>query len=234
MELLLPGGCCLCQGEVAGYRQHRVLCNACQLEYTNVRQCSRCAAVLSGGSAPPPAECQWCRHLKLPFESITSVSNYETGLAEAVLRAKTSRGAATAWDLGILLAEKLPTDSVVDPLVVDVPMHWARRLRRGMSSAEMIARSIAARRGWQRRSVAKCCRPLAKQSELPFAARQKNVRGAFQVIGPVPTDRTILLVDDIMTTGSTLRELASTLRKAGAADVRVAVVARATGTYADV
>lgn len=234
LEMLLPGSCCLCQGEVSNYRQPRVLCEDCLTEQTKWRKCPRCSAVLSHENALPQEDCPECHHLKLPFENISAVGNYAGSLGEAILTAKTQRGAATAWDLGQLLAEQLPSFWQIEPIVVAVPMHWTRRVRRGMNSAEILAQSLAARKNWKRQKLVACHRRLAKQSELSFTARKDNVRGAFQVVGPVPTDRPIMLVDDILTTGSTLTEIARTLRQAGATSIHVAVVARSTGTYADV
>ncbi len=234
LEMLLPGSCCLCQGEVSNYRHPNVTCDTCRSELIKWRRCIRCSAVLRHENALPREDCPWCHHLQLPFESVTAVGNYEGPLGEAILSAKTSRGAAIAWDLGQLLAESLPSDWKLEPLVVDVPMYWTRRIRRGMSTAGVIAQSLATCQGWKYQRLIACHRRLAKQSELSFTARKQNVRDAFRLTGPILTDQPILLVDDIMTTGSTLTELARTLRHAGATTIRVAVVARSTGTYADV
>ncbi|RCS47742.1 ComF family protein [Bremerella cremea] len=234
LEILLPGACCLCQGEVSNYRHPYVLCDRCQLELPQWRKCVRCSAVLAHANELSSENCPACHHLSLPFESITAVGNYEGALGEAILNSKTSRGAASAWDLGQLLAQQLPTDWSPEPMVVAVPMHWTRRIRRGMSSAAVIAQSLAAYKNWKSEKLVACHRRLAKQSELSFTARKRNVQGAFQVVGALATDQPILLVDDILTTGSTLSELAKTLRRAGAAAIHVAVVARSTGAFSDV
>lgn len=234
LEMLLPGSCCLCQGEVSNYRQPHVLCENCMAKQAKWRKCPRCSAVLIHDNSLPQEDCPECHHLQLPFESISAVGNYADSLGEAILTAKTHRGAATAWDLGQLLTENLPSTWQIDPIVVAVPMYWTRRVRRGINSAEVLAQSLAVRKGWKRQKLIACHRRLAKQSELSFTARKNNVRGAFQVVGPVPTDRPIMLVDDILTTGSTLTEIARTLRQAGATAIHVAVVARSTGSYADV
>lgn len=234
LEMLLPGGCCWCQSEVLNYRHPSVLCEQCQKELIQWRKCIRCSAVLTHANEIPQENCPACHHLKLPFQGITAVGNYEGKLGEAIISAKTSRGAATAWDLGQLLAQQLPTDWSAEPVVVAVPMHWTRRIRRGMSSAAVISQSLAAYQNWKSETLVACHRRLAKQSELSFTARKKNVQGAFQVVRSLLPDRPILLVDDIMTTGSTLSELAKTLRRAGAAAIHVAVVARSTRAFSDV
>lgn len=232
--LLLPGCCCLCLDEVVDYRNPDVLCPKCKQAGAQAKKCVRCSAVLSHENALPLDDCPACHHLKLPFAEVTSIGNYEGLLRDAVLSAKSSRGTSSAWDLGQLLTCGLEHDVDIQPWIVPVPMHWTRRIRRGTDTAAILATSFARKAGWPYRKLVACQRPLAKQSELPITARKKNVRNAFAVRGLVPPDRPIVLVDDIMTTGATLVELARVLRKAGAAEIRVAVAARSTPQYLNV
>ena len=113
--------------------------------------------------------------------------------------------------------------------MVPVPLHWRRRWRRGYNQSEALARPIAARLrlpfrpgSWLRR-----IRNTPEQKGSGMAAeRLENVRGAFRVAGAELAGRTVLLVDDVLTTGSTASEAARTLRRAGAKRVVVAVLAR--------
>lgn len=232
--LFLPGCCCLCSDEVAEYRNPKVLCPSCERERAEAQKCTRCSAVLSHENSLASEDCPACHHLKLPFEEVTSVGNYEGLLREAVLSAKSNRGTAAAWDLGQLLASELESQPTIQPWIVPVPMHWMRRIRRGTDTASIMAKSFAHKTGWPYRKLVTCQRRLAKQSELPITARKKNVRNAFAVQGLVSPDRPIVLVDDIMTTGATLVELARILRKAGVSEIRVAIVARSTPQYLNV
>jgi len=232
--LLLPGSCCLCAEEVAEYRNPHVLCHPCEQKLAQTKKCVRCSAVLSHENALPSDNCPACHHLKLPFEEVTSVGNYEGNLREAVIAAKTSRGTAAAWDLGQLLSSVLEYNSAIEPWIVPVPMHWTRRIRRGTDTAAILAKSFSRKTGWPFRKLVTCQRAMSKQSELSTTARKKNVRNAFAVSDPIPPDRPILLVDDIMTTGATLTELARMLSKSGASDIRVAIVARSTPQYLNV
>ena len=227
--LLLPGSCCLCRQEVTRYRNPDVLCEACQAVFQRQVKCPRCSAVLIHENPLPSENCPACHHLTLRFAGITSVGNYEGPLREAILKAKQRDGAAIAWDLGQLLSGPTPGAIDLSPVLVPVPMYWTRRLRRGSNTAEILAQSMSSRTKWPIQRLATCQRSLAKQSELPFSARKSNVRDAFAVGGPVPADRPIVLVDDIMTTGATVTELQRVLRRAGASDVYVAVVARSVG-----
>jgi predicted amidophosphoribosyltransferase len=102
-----------------------------------------------------------------------------------------------------------------------------RRLRRGYNQSEILARPLAGRLrlpcrpGWLRRG-----RRTPQQTLQPPAGRRENVRGAFRArAGAGLRGRTVLLVDDVLTTGSTAHEAARALRQAGAARVVVAVLA---------
>jgi ComF family protein len=112
-------------------------------------------------------------------------------------------------------------------VVVPVPLHWRRHWQRGGNQAEHLARALASAlqlpcaTRWLRR-----VRSTPKQTGLSRTARRANVRGAFRA-APTPAWRgaTVLLVDDVLTTGSTASESARALREAGAARVVVAVLA---------
>lgn len=109
--------------------------------------------------------------------------------------------------------------------VVPVPLHRARRWRRGYDQAERIARGVAEALDVPLTRSLKRVRGTSRQARSGRSSRDANVAGAFRCerLPPVP----ILLVDDVWTTGATARACRDALRAAGARDVRVAVVARA-------
>jgi ComF family protein len=116
-------------------------------------------------------------------------------------------------------------------VVAVVPMHWRRRLFRGVNSPELVAERLAAGLscslavGMLRRT-----RNTPPQADMPPAQRFTNMRGAFRTRrGHRLQGASVLLVDDILTTGATCSEAAKVLRGLGAADVVVAVLARAEG-----
>jgi predicted amidophosphoribosyltransferase len=109
--------------------------------------------------------------------------------------------------------------------IVPVPLSPARLRSRGYNQALEIARGIAA--ATRARLAPELCqrsRDTAAQMDLPLAERARNVRGAFHCPGVVPG--TVAVVDDVMTSGGTLQEVAATLKRAGAARVVNWVVAR--------
>jgi ComF family protein len=115
------------------------------------------------------------------------------------------------------------------PLGVDVavpiPLHWWRQWQRGFNQSERLGQALARRlhvncRRWLKRS-----RATPKQTTLAPSLRRENVRGAFRVTRNAEVrGKTVLLIDDVLTTGSTAHEAARALRGAGASQVVVAVL----------
>jgi len=115
----------------------------------------------------------------------------------------------------------------VDALL-PVPLHWRRQILRGFNQAIEIARPLAKQAGLEPlRNVART-RATPYQSGLAAAHRRRNIRDAFAVRGELHATH-VLIVDDVITTGATCRELARTLLGAGAEKVSVLAVARAGG-----
>jgi ComF family protein len=145
---------------------------------------------------------------------------------DGVVRAlKFARAEFLGQPLGTALAAACrPWRSEVD-VVTAVPLAWSRLLGRGYNQAEAIAAPVAAcldrpfrRLLWRR--------PRRRQASLGRAARRSNLTGAFGARRHVPRGGTVLLVDDVMTTGATVNAAAAALLGAGAGAVVVAVAAR--------
>ncbi len=110
--------------------------------------------------------------------------------------------------------------------LVPVPIHADRRRVRGYNQAELIARELAKGSRLATAPLLRRVRPTTKQHRLDRAARLANLRGAFEVIDGVRVPRTLILVDDIITTTATLEACASALRAAGAKTVYGFALAR--------
>jgi ComF family protein len=112
-------------------------------------------------------------------------------------------------------------------VVVPIPLHWRRYWSRGYNQAAAVGREVAGGLGVMFGSLLRRVRHTPQQVQPSAAARRENVRGAFRVRrGASLSGRSVLLVDDVMTTGSTVREAARTLREGGAIRVVVAILAR--------
>jgi len=108
-------------------------------------------------------------------------------------------------------------------MVVPVPLHWRRRRQRGFNQAEALARAL----GLPWRNALRRTRRTPSQTDLPAAQRHANVRNAFALRRRASVSgRSILLTDDVATTGATLEACATVLRAAGAREVRALTVAR--------
>ena len=232
VRLLYPNLCLICdspEGEVSTFR-HGV-CITCHTAVTidPFPTCHWCAQTV-GPHTDTSDGCAECGGTARGFERAFRLGPYAGKLRDAVLRTKVLADEGLADLLGRMFAEcrgEALRTSEFD-LVAPIPLHWWRKWTRGYNQAEAVARELAA--GLNVAFAPKLLRRVkwtTQQSQPTRASRRENVRGAFAVArGARLVGKTVLLVDDVMTTGSTLGEAARTLRAAGADRVIVAVLAR--------
>jgi ComF family protein len=202
--------------------------------------CTRCGDPLPGADAPAGAEvCRACRMVPPDFERAVAYGPYEERMRGAIHALKYDRMHPAARRLGAMLATaiaKLAGDAPNGLLVIPVPLHRAKLADRGFNQARALAvhalRVLARSHPEWKLTLAPSTlmrlRATGTQAGLTPRQRRMNVRGAFQVANPTAvTGRHILLVDDILTTGATARAASKTLKRAGAATVWVATLARA-------
>jgi len=216
-SLVFGGSCFLCRGAA-----REILCEDCERELPRLAppRCPRCAL-----ASPAGAVCGRCLAEGPRYDATVAALAYEFP-ADALVHALKFRGElALAPLLAQLLLRALGRSAPVD-LVVPVPLS-ARRLReRGYNQALELARPLAAALGAPLDfAVCERVREAPPQSDLPWAERARNVRGAFRCTRALP-GASVAVVDDVMTTGATLDELAGALKAAGAAHVANWVVAR--------
>jgi ComF family protein len=232
LQILYPGVCSACGASLP--TGERSFCGPCRAVLTADAHgaCPRCAATI-GPFTDTANGCQACRDAGLHFERAVRLGPYEGLLRELILRLKHGSGEALAAGLGDLWAahagQRLA--ALAAGVVVPVPLHWRRRWQRGYNQSEALAHALAAhlrlpcRPGWLRR-----IRHTPQQTQQTPAGRRDNVRGAFQGRAHARLKgQTVLLVDDVLTTGSTCSEAARALRVAGAGRVVVAVLAHSQG-----
>lgn len=212
-NLFFGGNCFVCRGG-----SHALLCDSCTAELPRLAGalCPRCAL-----PSPQGAVCGRCLAEPPEYDATIAALAYDFP-ADALVHALKFRGElALAPFFGKLLAPLVCAERV-DHLLA-VPLAPGRLQERGYNQAVEIARHVNPRL----LSLDLCIRErdAPPQMQLPWAARQRNVRGAFRCTRLL-AGTTIAVLDDVMTTGATLDEIARTLKRAGAARVVNWVVAR--------
>lgn len=203
------------------------LCPACESELQLVPQpaCQRCALPLKPGRPFPV--CETCEHTPPPFERCIASFRYCSPVDLVVQDLKYRGRLPLARVFGELLARSVKAQNLQGGLdgLLPVPLHPLRHAERGFNQSAEIARWCARRLGVPLElSAARRIRATAPQAALSRIDRRGNLRQAFSVDSSV-RGRRLAIVDDVVTTGSTVRELSGALHAAGAAVV-VCCVAR--------
>lgn len=190
--------------------------------------CQAChAPFVSAAPLDAAGICPLCRDGLTAFDGAYSFGGYEGPLRRLIHVFKYEGVASLAKPLGQLLGRTLPREISFD-LVVPAPMHWRRRWSRGFNHAELLARQVGRRTSLQVENALRRRRNTPSQSGLTNAARRRNLSGAIEVRQPGKVaGRHVLLVDDVLTTGTTASACARALKRSGAARVTVLTVARA-------
>jgi len=220
---LYPPVCVICG--LAG-RVGLDCCPDCQADLSRPRACCRRCALETARTVDLCGRCT----TRLPaFDAAWAGFAYRGAIETLITRFKFQRDLAAGRVLARLMAEALASQKTVRPdLMVPIPLHPRRRLGRGFNQAELLCRDLQSHfDGLPWASVLRRKRPTRAQSELPADRRRGNVRGAFDITRLPPGTSHVSLVDDVMTTGSTLNECARVLKRGGVRRVDVWVVARA-------
>ena len=168
-----------------------------------------------------------CRTGLRGFDSAYCFGSYEGTLRELIHLYKYGRIQTLSRPLADLLAAALPLDERFDA-VTPVPLHWRKQWQRGFNQSELLARDIARRRGIPVVRALRRARSTQTQAGLSNTERRKNVAAAFQCRTAARTlaGARVLLIDDVMTTGSTAAACARALKQASVARVVLLTVAR--------
>lgn len=191
--------------------------------------CRACASTV-GPHLDAAGNCSRCRLEKYAFNRAFRLGPYDGLLRDLVLRLKAADGEGLAEAVAAVWAEEMAArlrDFAPD-VVVPIPLHWRRRWRRGFNQSRLLAEALAVRLGVPcRPDLLRRIRPTPDQVGEDRAARWRNVRGAFAASGESLEGRTVLLVDDVLTTGATASEAARALMEHRPAAIGVAVLGRA-------
>lgn len=242
MSVLFPSHCRICQAPLT--RMSRVpVCDLCLAAIRPIEgpRCVACGERLMSRhlayqrEAIPPL-CLMCTQNEPEFTRASAYGSYDGGLREMVHLLKYERVRPAAPVLGRMLAEAVADMAEAfgpeAPVVMAVPLHASKMRQRGFNQSELIARALLKRKPAAldvklNNTALVRSRATETQTGLTPPQRRENVRGAFKVMrSDQISGRDILLIDDVFTTGTTVSECARVLRRAGAARVYVATVAR--------
>ncbi len=231
VDFFFPPRCPLC-GEIQEGADPYLPCPACVSRIKRISHplCSRCGK----GFATEEGEdhlCSDCIPGKGNFHLARSFALYDGLVAEGISKFKYGGTTRLAKPLGSLLT------SFADPefsyrsydRIIPVPLHPRRLRQRGYNQSLLLAREVSRKYliPLDFTSLARV-RPTPPQTRLSGAERRKNIRGAFAVQDPGPLVKTsVLLIDDVFTTGATVEECSKVLLRAGVNRVDVLTLARA-------
>ena len=241
---LLPASCSLC-GSPLPQLSSVPICDLCWMEFP-VRSgavCACCGDSVGGptfeSSPGNPVLCRPCRMVPPPFVRAVPFGRYDGRMKEAIHALKYDRLHPAAHRLGRMLADaiaQLAGVASAEMLVVPVPLHKSKYGQRGFNQSRSLAVHALGLLGethphWRLTLASSTLirlRATESQAGLTPRMRRLNVRGAFVVSDPSAVyKKHVLLIDDILTTGSTVRAAAKAMMGAGAASVWVATLARA-------
>ena len=212
------GRCLLCQAPAT-----QALCRPCVAGLPGLEAgCAGCASPLAAGAAL----CGRCLQRPPPWTSAAIPLRYAFPIDRLVLRFKYQGSLVAGAALAQAMLRGPQPHPPSRPWLIPVPLHWTRERWRGFNQARELALLLSAGKSWPLAPGGLLrTRRTPAQAGLGRQQRQRNLRRAFQWHGPELTGRSLLLVDDVMTTGATLRACAKAL--AGAGWLGIWVTARA-------
>ncbi|MDD2709814.1 MAG: ComF family protein [Verrucomicrobiae bacterium] len=230
IDLLYPRQCQIC-GATERCTRFAFVCDDCHASAPRIQPpcCERCGMPFSSNLASP-FTCANCHDITLHFDRAVAAMRFHGAVRQAVHALK-YRGQAF-WTQLLCDWMNENKDRLLDPadfdVIIPIPLHPVRERERGFNQARLLAEELG--RQWNKPLLRKALirqRPTETQTHLDRQERQANLRGAFAAKAPLRIrGQRCLLVDDVLTTGSTASECARVLREAGAVSILVFTLAR--------
>lgn len=231
LSVVLAPGCAAC-GELLAQPTRGPVCPACWRSILPLTAplCDRCGdPLLTWRTCESPSHnCPRCRRGRPVVDRARAVGEYDGALRTIIHALKYEGRRSLARPLGALMRERGADLLAGASCAIPVPLHASRRRHRGFNQAADLARHV----GLPVCAALTRRRATATQTGLPAAQRHRNVREAFAIThaGRALRFATVVIIDDVSTTGATLDACAHVLKEAGVAEVRALTAARVVAT----
>lgn len=229
--IFFPSFCELCSS-LLEFPRERVICHSCwkSIRTSHPSYCICCGRFFE--ALEEPHLCQDCLQKRPPFSHHRSCGKYKGKLKDIILLYKYRHFQVLGKDLAHLVCRALGREEEIwwkVDTVIPVPLHPKRKKERGFNQAQIIAKELARIKGIELGDgLLVKTKNVPPQTSLRIEERVENVSGAFGVVdGEKIRGKGVLLVDDVYTTGSTIRECSSVLRNAGVEEVKALTIAQA-------
>ena len=224
LSVFLPERCPFCNDEPPMDGSPDMFCKTClmSMQFIHGKPCPVCGGDINGiFDTCPDCLAEPAR----PWERAYAIFRYTDSAAVAVRMFKYGNNVALARPFGKLLAGTIENPEQYSE-IIPVPLHWIRFIQRGYNQSVLLGEELSRHTGIPLVRRLKRIRNTKHQAFLEKEERKTNIKGAFSVRAPEKIrGKRVLLIDDVMTTGSTLAECAAVLTAAGAI-VDIAVIAR--------
>lgn len=228
-NLVFPDECRLCEKPLTGVSRVPV-CAACLKLPQPLQADYFCRVCRTPFVDSYPLDernlCMVCRESLVNFDTAYSYGSYEGPLQKLIQLFKYGKIESLATPLSRLLLQSLPFGEDFD-LIMAMPMHWRKRWERGFNQAELLAEPVARRYGLKLSHELRRVRYIQAQAGLKEKERRENLKGSLRVQHPAAVcGKRVLIIDDVFTTGASLRAAAEALKSCGAAHVTALTLAR--------
>jgi competence protein ComFC len=228
-SLLYPPACTICFASVAA---GEYLCGECDAKITHIVPpfCAKCSEPFAGAISSA-FTCANCAHRTMHFDAAVAVYRSRGIVRRVILDFKYGRQIHLRHPVARWLVAALDDDRLRGRrfnIIIPVPLHPARERQRGFNQAGLLAELLSAHMSIQAKPALERIRYTTTQTAFDRTERMENLHGAFRLRKNADVrDLHVLLIDDVLTTGSTLSECARVLKEAGARSVHAATAARA-------
>lgn len=221
LNYIFPRHCMLCRKTMPiEYNEH--ICSECK-KYFDIYNGQRCR--ICGRPIHHYGDCEICNSLKLSFDKGYCVYSYKGNIRKVILRLKFNNSPLYCNYLAQKMAEYIGDNIYSYDYITAVPMHYTKKFIRGYNQAEELALKLSELTGIKYYDSLVRFRYTLPQSQVAYKDRHKNIKGAFQAKNIPIRNKKILLIDDILTTASTVNECSKVLKQNGAEKVDIFILA---------